>query len=39
VRGHIEIATHRQATILARGNWTVYVVATSVIKKAPFAGH
>jgi hypothetical protein len=38
VKGHISVATHRQLTILSRGNWATYVVATAVHKDEPFEG-
>ena len=38
VRGHLEIATHSQVTTRGRGDWTVYVVATSFQKELSFSG-
>jgi hypothetical protein len=36
VNGRLEIATHRQVTVRARGGWTVYVVATTVHREQSF---
>lgn len=38
VRGHLEIATHRQLTIYARSSWTVYVVASTQHRSIAFKG-
>ena len=38
VRGKLVIATHRQTTLIAPGNWLVYVVATSVQRDIAFTG-
>jgi len=36
IKGKLRIATHRQLTILAKGGWTVYVVATADQREQPF---
>jgi hypothetical protein len=38
IAGKLTIASHRQTTILARGDWIVYVVATSVHRDIAFTG-
>jgi hypothetical protein len=38
VEGHLEIASHKQVTVHARSDWTVYVVATSVHRNQWFTG-
>jgi hypothetical protein len=38
IKGHLAIASHRQVTILGRGSWIVYVVATTVHREQAFAG-
>jgi hypothetical protein len=38
IRGHIVVASHRQVTYFARGNWTAYIVATTEHREQKFAG-
>lgn len=38
VAGHVRIATHRQVTYQAQGNWVAYLVATSLVRSVPFTG-
>ena len=38
ITGHLTIASHRQVTTFARGDWTVYVVATTVHSDQSFTG-
>jgi hypothetical protein len=38
IQGRLEIASHGQVTIYARGRWTVYVVATSQHQAKAFTG-
>lgn len=38
ITGHLEIASHRQVTIYARGSWIVYVVATTLHREQTFTG-
>jgi hypothetical protein len=38
VKGHLEVATHAQVTTRGRGDWTVYVVATSAQRELTFTG-
>jgi hypothetical protein len=38
IKGHLEIASHRQVTIYARGSWIGYVVATNVQREQAFTG-
>ncbi len=36
IKGKVQIATHRQLTLYARGGWTIYVVATTLHREQPF---
>lgn len=36
-KGKLRIATHRQLTIFAKGDWTIYVVATAQQREQPFS--
>ena len=38
ISGHLTIASHRQSTTFAPGDWTVYAVATSVHRDIAFTG-
>jgi hypothetical protein len=38
IKGHLLVATHRQLTIDAEGDWTVYVVATTIQRDLAFTG-
>lgn len=38
IKGHIEIASHRQITYVTHGDWIVYVIATALHKQVPFTG-
>lgn len=38
ITGHLTIASHRQSTTFAPGDWTVYAVATSVHRDIAFTG-
>lgn len=38
ISGKLTIASHRQATVIAQGNWLVYVVATGVHRDIAFTG-
>ena len=38
IKGHIGVASHRQTTYHARGNWTAYIVATTQHREQPFSG-
>jgi hypothetical protein len=37
IKGKLRIATHRQLTLVAKGGWTVYVVATAEQREQAFA--
>jgi hypothetical protein len=37
IKGKVQIATHRQLTLYARGAWTIYVVATTMHREQPFS--
>lgn len=36
IKGKVQIATHRQLTLYARGGWTIYVVATTLHREQAF---
>lgn len=38
IKGTLQIASHRQVTMGARGHWTVYVVATTIHREQTFRG-
>lgn len=38
ISGKLTVASHRQTTLIAPGNWVVYVVATSVHRDIAFTG-
>lgn len=38
ITGHLRVATHEQVTVVAPGNWNVYVVATTVQHDLAFTG-
>ncbi len=38
IKGHLEIASHRQYTYYGRGNWIVYFVATTLHEQHAFTG-
>ncbi len=38
IKGHVSVASHRQVTYVTRGDWTVYVVATTQHFEKAYAG-
>jgi len=38
IKGHLGVSSHRQTTYHARGNWTVYIVATTEHRAQAFSG-